>query len=750
MKHKSPFRSVDEWKSALMTLPDNGFFELLRSVFGNIKTPFSKQRLMDDLCALLSRDEIGKTIAAYIDASDRAIIAAIPLLHDPVMGELESFFSGEYTCAELHAILLNLEERLIIYRFRDKGALRLALNPILEKVLAPFVVDSGILFASFAAADSADTAVETSFMDSRILAALFAFLYDKSAEELLKVEEGMPGEVQHPGTQKYSLRKKALDDALTIFTGLDVELAVKTLLYLGLFTAEDCRLSPSPKRIADFGALSPTERREYWAAALFLSLNEVNESEVSFLYQSRLRSVASLIHRFMIRIDGGKYYPETTIRRIFDLLGKEDGDADIPWGVRLFDERVQLPFKPFLTALEKAGVLKRTGSQAHCWKAAGTASDTKAKASGEPVLAMNTAFSLILYPEISCADALQLAAYCSLPETALSNQGGGNFVNFEISRESAVRGFDQGMSGESMIAHLKRLSGNRLDETLEWTLRDWQNQYSEVSLYQGIILSLAEDRRYLAETRALASLIQRTIAPGTYLLSLDSKAELCRVLKKAGVDIIANPPLDMKSGKTFALRSNAFGSNTFPQLSRGETIAAHYAIPEAPTDSINKEKDTAAGIKEKFRKVLDKQKLTKPERDELDARIERRLILTEAQLEGAFIRYEKLEARGMDYAGKVMIAKQAIETSSLLDISWSIPGGKTRQLFALPLALEKKAEQSILVLEPKVSTPKGSKPAVSADTPDAAQDEGEQLATIRVPIGKISHVRRIKQSIFGV
>ena len=63
----TPFRPVDDWKSALMTLPDNSFFELLRSVFGNIKTPFNKQRLMEDLFNLLSRDEIRKTIAAYID-----------------------------------------------------------------------------------------------------------------------------------------------------------------------------------------------------------------------------------------------------------------------------------------------------------------------------------------------------------------------------------------------------------------------------------------------------------------------------------------------------------------------------------------------------------------------------------------------------------------------------------------------------------------------------------------------------------
>ena len=744
-RNTSPFRSLDEWKSALMTLPDNGFFELLRSVFGNIKTPFSKQRLMDDLCALLSRDEIGKTIAAYIDDADRKIIAAIPLLNDPAPGELESFFAGEYTCAELHALLLNLEERLILYRFRDKGTLRLALNPILEKVLTPFVEDPCLLFSSFAIPSTEAAFPDPAFADTRTIAALFAYLYGKGGEELLKAEEKVLIEALYAGSRKYNLRKKALDDALKVFKGLDVELAVKTLLYLGLFADENCCLLPSPKRIAEFGGLSETDRREYWAAAIYLSLNDVQEGESSFLYQSRLRGVATLVHRFMARIDGNRYYPETTIRRIFDLLGKEDEDTGIPWGVRLFDQRVQLPFKPFLTAMEKAGILQRAETPGHYRKALVTSANIKAKAGGDPVIAMNTAFSLILYPEISFADALQLATYCALAETAASNQGGTSTVNFEISRESAVRGFDQGLSAESMIMHLKRLSGNRLDETLAWTLGDWQNRYTEVSLYQGIVLTLAEDRRYLAETRPLASLIRRTLAPGVYLLSPDSKAELSRVLKKAGVDIIANPPLDANSGKLQALRSSAFGNSVFSSLSSIENPAAKPAAPQAPPDLPPTGKDTASSIKEKFRKVLEKRKLTKPERDELDARIERRLILTEAQLEGASIRYEKLEARGIDYAGKVMIAKQAIETSSFLDISWSIVGGKTRQILALPIALEKKAEESILVLEPKVS-----QPVAPDDTPGAAHDEGEQPAVLRVPIGKISHLRRIKQSIFGV
>ena len=140
-----------------MTLPDNIFYELVRSILGNIKTPFSKQRLLDDLVNLLSKDEIRKIISAYIDGQDHKIITAVAFLDEPVMGDLAAFFTGEYTPAELHALLLNLEERLILYRRRsDSGPaegplrpLRLALNPILEPVLAPLIGDIRPLFASY-------------------------------------------------------------------------------------------------------------------------------------------------------------------------------------------------------------------------------------------------------------------------------------------------------------------------------------------------------------------------------------------------------------------------------------------------------------------------------------------------------------------------------------------------------------------------------------------------------------------------
>jgi len=125
--------------------------------------------------------------------------------------------------------------------------------------------------------------------------------------------------------------------------------------------------------------------------------------------------------------------------------------------------------------------------------------------------------------------------------------------------------------------------------------------------------------------------------------------------------------------------------------------------------------------------------LSKAERDELSARIDRRLILSGDQLQGASVRYEKLEARGLDYVGKAALAKQAIALRSPVELTWPQRGKETGRVFGIPTALEKTGGESILVINPLGTEGESVLP------------QGEPL---KIPLGKISFLRRIKKSIF--
>ena len=686
-----------------MALPEGNFFELLRSVFGNIKTPFNKQKLLDDLYALLCRDEIRKTIAMFINEQDHKLIAAIALLNEPGAEDLEEFFYGELSKAEVNALLVNLEERLIVYRFRaspDEKTMRLAINPVLKEVLSPFTSDYGLLFPSRAEKQAPAKTLplcRAAFVtDVRIMAALFAFMAEE--DELFK-GEGV-------------IRKKIQDRAKKIFPGLDFGLAARTLEKLKLFTQEGNSFVPGRENIHDFCGLSPVERQEYWAAAVYLCLNEpsfashgssppVDGLELRFLFRNRLKELALLIHRLILNIESGKSYSEITLRRLWKLLEKESGAMHYKWET--------LP-----EVIEKTGLLERKGKSWHLLPI------ENPEPSGAPVIVMDAAFSLALYPEISFTDAIALSSFCSIKEIS------GTLVIFKLTCQSAVRGFNGGWQASMMLDLLNRLSMERIESSLEWTLKEWENRYMGVALEQGIILTLAEEHRYLKETGSISRLIQKTLAPGVYLLSSKERTEAVKALTKAGIDIVAQPSnIDARG-----VSSSTFSKTRFPRLFSSQEGAVFSRGEKKARDDAAINPDEAGALKEKFLLSLEKMKhpngkqFTKQEKEELAARIDRRLVLSEAQLVATTLRYEKLEARGLDYLGKTVIAKQAVETGSIVEASWPAPDGSLNRTMGAALTLEKKEGESVLVIQ--------------------SDDD-----IFRIPLGKISLLRRVKQSIFG-
>jgi hypothetical protein len=307
-------------------------------------------------------------------------------------------------------------------------------------------------------------------------------------------------------------------------------------------------------------------------------------------------------------------------------------------------------------------------------------------------------------------------------------------VRFEMTRASALRAFNRGISAATITELLKRLSANRINENLIWTLNEWEKRYGEVTLSRGLVLSLSPERQYLAETKPLVRLIKKTLAPGVYLLAQTAEAEAAEALHTAGVDIVARYGED-ESGPGADGHDDSPGGTRklFAPLCSGDhhknqrpAIHVSAASPRplagakagAPGSRLS-----ASTLIKGFHSILERMRFSKAERDELAARIDRRLVLCEAQLRDASVRYEKLEARGLDYTGKTMIAKQAIALQSPMELVLAGKNGK--RIFGIPTALEKKNDESVLV----ISSP----------------GEGD---TLRIPLGKISHLRRIKKSLF--
>jgi hypothetical protein len=337
-----------------------------------------------------------------------------------------------------------------------------------------------------------------------------------------------------------------------------------------------------------------------------------------------------------------------------------------------------------------------------------------------PFIAMDSGSSCILYPEISFADALDLGAFSTVEET-------GTTVRFSLSRDSVVRGFNRGYGADFLWQLLERLSAGRAGDALKWNLEDWEKRYREVSLDEGTVLTLSGERSYLAQTEPLASMITKTLGPGIYLLSA-AAGEASDALRKAGVDIVAR----LRGGK--AGQSQAFlPLEEFPPGSLPAGVVGEVsgktadADAEAAAGAVDEgtAADTAEQSKERFRNILTGMKLSKQEKEELESRIERGVVVSDDQLKAVSLRYEKLEARSLDYVGKTGIAKQAIASGSLLEVHWTT-AGSAEQLLGVPENLEKKGGETMLIIKPR--------------------EGGESM---RIALGKISLLRRIKRSIFG-
>jgi hypothetical protein len=628
------------------------------------------------------------------------------------------------SAAGIQDLLLNLEERFIIYRFREDGSLRLALNPDLEPALAPFAEDSQALFPKLPS-DTEGIEKGSALAGDCLIAGIVSFILEEPCffKSASLRDQGGAG-----------IRKKIMSLGSKVFPGVDLGTLAGGLYTLGLLRIEGERLFPDEDRLRIFGDLSRRERLEYWAAGIycFETGEEPFNEAAAYLNRNRIRIMSKLFSNFLGTLEEGALYPLKTLKRRLIIFEREEA-ADTA-GV-LTDYEIHSDC--FFNALEKTGLIIRTKDGAVAAGPAATetiaATVTTAESGAqERSLAMDAPFSWIVYPGTAFSDVLSLAFFSAVREA-------GAALRFELTRDSAVRGFDRGISAEEMLGLFGRLSGNRINDALAWTVKDWEKRYGEVALIEGVVLTLSEDRRYLAESEPLRSLIGKTLAPGIYLLPAAETETTAAALTKAGVDIIARHSMDAQSAQNVQYtffpavekteKPHGFTFNETPEPVSG---SGQSSVTE--TASVDGERRTKAReeIKEAFRGKLIKLSLTKEERAELSSRIERRLILSDSQLDGASIRYEKLEARGLDYAGKANIARQAIASKSLIEVTWPHKGDPV-EARGIPTAIEKNGGDSILVLDPSGYITAGYTPG----------------DIIRIPLGKISLLRRIKKSIFG-
>jgi hypothetical protein len=693
------FRSIEQWKEALITLPDTRFFNLMRSILGTIQSPFNKQRLLDKLTVFLSNKDIQETIVAYIDDDDHKIIAAAAALNEPSRRDLGAFFSGEYSYIELDSLIANLEDRLIVYAIKEDG--RLSLNPLLKKILLPFTTDNSILFP-YIISDSTQPTQMQFVYDDVFLASFLIFL---SSEKHILKRDGL-------------IRGKLPKKAQKIFPYADVEVFVKSLRCIGLLP--DGSFDPAGQKLQDFARLTEEERFLYCAAGVYISLNyDVTET---FLPQKKIiQHIAASAALLYNTLDEDNIYPESTLRRLIQM--NQAAAGGIVLGV---NEPVKADL--LLEAMEKTALLLKTGygyrkriinSGGSCCRGIGGDEDI-------PVIAFNSVFSFALLPGITFSEAVSLAAFCEIVKAKPP-------VQFEITQKSAVRGFNSGMSSKTMFDILKKLSLSGAGADLETRLGGWEKRHSEIIIIEGVSLVLSEEQRYIAQAEQIAPHIVLNPSPGVYMLDFAGRDEAAMMLRKAGVDIVFEPHI--KSAASFPKKTPPFFTAFAPRI---DILTEKPA--ECTPSAYSYRHKSAEKYKNHFRSVLDELKTSQMERDELASRIERKLIVSPCQLSGASIRYEKREARGLDYAGKLAIVKQALLSNEAVEIIVQDSDGSEKCISGgVPVTLAKSNNNETILSVKLPGTDEYNK------ITDNINENINESGCIKISMGKIRVIRRIKQ-----
>lgn len=127
----------DKWRKYFIQLDDSDFLMTIRLYLGEVKTPYNKQKLLEQLEAFLRREETQKNIIALLSKQDILLLSAIKFISGANIESLKEFFRNNFIEEKTQRHLQELKSRLLIYE--DSSSRRYAstykINPILSQTL---------------------------------------------------------------------------------------------------------------------------------------------------------------------------------------------------------------------------------------------------------------------------------------------------------------------------------------------------------------------------------------------------------------------------------------------------------------------------------------------------------------------------------------------------------------------------------------------------------------------------------------
>ena len=661
---------IMDWRESIAVLPDNHFFEIIRMYLGEIKTPFNKQKLIEELGAFIRREDTRRTLVSLLSETDLRIISAVKYISNATQEKLFSFFAGTYSFAQLYERLLNLEERLILYRKSDRttGKTIVLLNPHLEDDLEPYTKQSVLLENP----EYAQVCYQTPpSLSPDLIAAFISFIHKN--RDLCKADGSFKKRTEAEIERLFPGKTELLFNLTRAFINLSLLREVsegyeidknkflsfarldKKLQYAYFCVASQGRFSRSglvrqAKLLLDVATSIPHEGFSRSIILRLAYLISEDQNEVPGLSSLGSNSrFASILNRAK-EADSAIVESDSNLSSILDRLIE---------CARLF------------------GILSQKGTDVHGEPifVSGTVFDeSETFDEGPKVLSVDAGFTVTLMPGLSLDALIPLMDFMDLKtfDTA---------ALFEINRKSVMRGFDAGLSANRIFSLLKKYSPYEIPQNLEISVDDWSRSYSSATIYKGYVLQVSAENAAITENNpAIAPFIVQKLATGIYLLSVESDEQAQTVIARSGLDFIGKIKSPEKSFESIGFpefivpqKTDRFDTSEEPAPTSDEERAAHF---------------------EAMRAELEKLNLPQEKKEGLAQRIQHKIILSPVQLRADSVKYERIEAGGMDFSGKLHIIEGSISNNCMVELQFD-----DRVIVGVPLSISKTESDASVLME---------------------------------------------------
>ena len=680
---------INSWAEAISSLPDKQFFNTMRLYLGEIKTPYNKQRLTQQLAAFIKSPEHISSLLILLDRFDVTVLTAISLIPNASQETLVNFFHTEYSITEIYAEIINLIERLIIYKEKsDTGKEFIKINPLIRENLLPYL-DSKLIFPDYEAAIFSNE--DLFAISPNLLAAFITYIRIRGIS------------CKSDGTIKKN-DKNRLEE---IFPGKEnfIQLLMNAFVNLSLvYETEDGKgYKIDLARIKKFAELSELQQYTLLCAAAVSRFSKeglkkeaqllidclTSIPEKGFSRDSILR-LAFLVGTFTE--DGNALAHKSRFSRILEAARQEAGaepEQNAELLDRMIDCAVEFGLLRNIGKTEDGRDLYVSSNELFTSDTYSTrlTNDSLSKNSSNPqspkVLNIDSTFTVTLLPGLKLKDLIPLTDFMLVKKC-------GVVTEFEITRQSVSEGFDNSINPEIIFERIENNSYYEIPQNLKINITEWYNSYSSAKLYYGYVLKVTDNNiTFVEKNPNIQKYIKEKLTEGIYLLNIPAGTNISDFISESSLEFLGNV-------KTSHTKSEF---STFPLLRSGHkpaVLESKKTLEQKQTSISDADK-----LLKNLKACLKNMDMDEHVKESLEYRISNRLILSENQLKKASVRTEILEADGMDFAGKVHLIEAAVKDEDLMEIQMPDSDGSENffTIMGHPLGISKQPGEAVMRLQ---------------------------------------------------